>query len=215
MNNDRKIVTSHQTSTKTDVNNAITVTAESITSGGAKHRYQVLLPGQDEPIVLNFQTLGQLGLTNEVLLAIAADRLADFQKGPYPCHENDMALSDLKSAMTWLKQRTNRRVEAGLEGKLQEDEQAPKAIKQGSEMKSRVSYDDTTLQVGEEKFEAVDLVGWKAWQQVEAACKKIKSPTLTIWEIQLIEKFAASLKTSGAANGFAELKSALANTAAV
>ena len=58
------------------------------------------------------------GLTNEILLSIVADRLRDFQAGPYPCDENEMALSNVLNAMNFLQSRTRSRIMRGVEGKL-------------------------------------------------------------------------------------------------
>ncbi|CUJ98015.1 Uncharacterised protein [Achromobacter sp. 2789STDY5608615] len=56
------------------------------------------------------------GITQEVLLAIVADRLRSFQAGPFSCRENALALTKIEEAMHWLQQRTLRRMRAGVEG---------------------------------------------------------------------------------------------------
>lgn len=59
---------------------------------------------------------GVNGVTNEALLAIVIDRLQCFQKGPYVCRENALALTKLEEAMHWLHHRTKARMERGVEG---------------------------------------------------------------------------------------------------
>jgi len=56
------------------------------------------------------------GLTHEVLLAIVADRLRSFQKGPYSCKANACALTHIEEAQHWLQQRTLERMRRGVEG---------------------------------------------------------------------------------------------------
>ena len=59
---------------------------------------------------------GTNGITQEVLLAILIDRLQWFQKGPYSCRENALALTKLEEAQMWLQSRTRGRVARGVEG---------------------------------------------------------------------------------------------------
>ena len=59
---------------------------------------------------------GTNGLTQEVLLAIVADRLRSFQSGPYKCKENACALTHIEEAQHWLQQRTIARMRRGVEG---------------------------------------------------------------------------------------------------
>lgn len=101
-------------------------------AGGANHRY--IIEGFDgktnrskEPAdYSDFQTIlfqngpinevGVNGLTQEVLLAIVADRLRSFQDGPFKCRENALALTKIEEAMHWLQQRTIARMRRGVEG---------------------------------------------------------------------------------------------------
>ena len=46
------------------------------------------------------------GITIESLLAICAHRLAGFQDGPFPCSENEQALTGINLALDALAQRT-------------------------------------------------------------------------------------------------------------
>jgi hypothetical protein len=59
---------------------------------------------------------GVNGLTQEVLLAIVADRLRGFQAGPFACRENALALTKIEEAQHWLQQRTIARMRRGVEG---------------------------------------------------------------------------------------------------
>jgi hypothetical protein len=59
---------------------------------------------------------GVNGITQEVLLAIVADRLRSFQKGPYACKANACALTHIEEAQHWLQQRTLERMRRGVEG---------------------------------------------------------------------------------------------------
>jgi hypothetical protein len=97
-------------------------------AGGASHHYMVTLPDwrrspedargvwdiqfQNGPIAEN----GVNGITQEVLLAIVADRLRSFQAGPYACPENAEALEHVESAQELLQSRTKARMARGVEG---------------------------------------------------------------------------------------------------
>jgi hypothetical protein len=89
-------------------------------AGGANHQYLVAVPtGADYAI--DFQNgpineVGVNGLTHEVLLAIVMDRLRSFQRGPYACRENALALTKIEESMHWLQHRTLARMRRGVEG---------------------------------------------------------------------------------------------------
>ena len=103
-------------------------------AGGANHRYVVSgFDAKSNPsratfddtapfgTVILFQNgpineAGVNGLTQEVLLAIVADRLRSFQKGPYSCKANACALTHIEEAQHWLQQRTIERMRRGVEG---------------------------------------------------------------------------------------------------
>jgi len=113
----------------------ITVTDES-GAGGANHRYEVTgfdasdnasansasMPiAQMDGLVVLFQNgpineHGVNGITQEVLLAIVADRLRSFQAGSFACRENALALTKIEEAQHWLQQRTLARMRRGVEG---------------------------------------------------------------------------------------------------
>jgi hypothetical protein len=101
-------------------------------AGGASHRYEVsgfdpstnashgAAPERDRLVVL-FQNgpineQGVNGITQEVLLAIVADRLRSFQAGQFACRENALALTKIEEAQHWLQQRTLARMRRGVEG---------------------------------------------------------------------------------------------------
>lgn len=101
-------------------------------AGGANHRYEITgfdttnnpsnedLASFSKQIIL-FQNgpineVGVNGITQEVLLAIVADRLRSFQSGPYACRENSLALTKIEEAQHWLQQRTIARMRRGVEG---------------------------------------------------------------------------------------------------
>jgi len=93
-------------------------------AGGANHVYEVQFAGPGDeptPATISFQNgpiaeSGVNGLTQEVLLAIVADRLRSFQSGPYSCRENALALTKIEEAMHWLHSRTRARMARGVEG---------------------------------------------------------------------------------------------------
>jgi hypothetical protein len=105
-------------------------------AGGANHRYEITgfdtggNPSRNDAQgyassfsrhVILFQNgtipeNGVNGVTQEALLAIAADRLRSFQAGPFACKENACALTHIEEAMHWLQQRTIKRMRRGVEG---------------------------------------------------------------------------------------------------
>jgi hypothetical protein len=99
--------------------------------GGASHAYRIAI---DETVHrpeagwvatnIDFQNgpiaeSGINGVSNEALLAIVEDRLADFQSGLYSCRETAIALMKIQEAMMWLQKRTRNRVARGVEGTSQ------------------------------------------------------------------------------------------------
>lgn len=59
---------------------------------------------------------GVNGITHEALIAILCDRLRAFQRGPYACRENALALTKLEEAQHWMQHRTKARMSRGVEG---------------------------------------------------------------------------------------------------
>jgi hypothetical protein len=89
--------------------------------GGAHHHYVI--------DTLDGKALGEVkfqkgplkesrvnGVTHEALLAIVADRLVSFQKGPFACIENEQALANVQKALSILHGRTLSRANRGVEG---------------------------------------------------------------------------------------------------
>lgn len=91
-------------------------------AGGANHEYDVIIGnGPTKATRISFQNgpiaeAGVNGLTQEVLLAIVADRLRSFQAGPFACRENALALTKIEEAQHWLQSRTIARMRRGVEG---------------------------------------------------------------------------------------------------
>lgn len=90
--------------------------------GGASRVYDVV-PLSGNAIGLRIEFHAGLpdhprGLTNEVLLAVVIDRLQCFQKGPFACRENALALTKIEEAMHWLSSRCDERTSRGVEGEL-------------------------------------------------------------------------------------------------
>lgn len=91
--------------------------------GGAHHSYYVHVKESSLEWPLVFQKgaineVGVNGLTHEALLAVLVDRLECFQKGPYACRENAIALTHLQDAQHWLQHRTRARMARGVEGTM-------------------------------------------------------------------------------------------------
>lgn len=93
-------------------------------SGGAHHTYEVY--DIDESVVLAtiiFQqgprsdAEAQHGVLDEDLLEIVRDRLAAFQKGPYPSREGAIALTHVETALLWLSKRIDDRAARNVLGK--------------------------------------------------------------------------------------------------
>lgn len=99
-------------------------------AGGANHEYRIMLPTPENTdptstrvnaYLISFQNgpireVGVNGITQEALLAIVIDRLRSFQKGPYSCRENAIALTHCEDALMWLQRRTVERIKRGVEG---------------------------------------------------------------------------------------------------
>lgn len=108
--------------------------------GGANHRYEITgfdtatnpsatngmgYASEYSRTVILFQNGGLResestsfnGVTNEALLAIVIDRLQCFQKGPFRCDDNEVALDYARSALAALHRRTEEREARGVEGR--------------------------------------------------------------------------------------------------
>ncbi len=67
---------------------------------------------QDGPV----REAGVNGTSMEVVLKVIIERLEGYQRGPFPCKENEMALMCCKQAQEWLDARTAARRAQGVEG---------------------------------------------------------------------------------------------------
>jgi len=56
------------------------------------------------------------GVMNEDLIAMVIDRLESFQNSPFKCRENALAITKLEEALHWLRHRTTKRENRGVEG---------------------------------------------------------------------------------------------------
>lgn len=113
-------------------NDKLTITAlDEPGAGGANHLYRIggfdtTSNESDDGPTFNMADIlfqngpipekGVNGVTHEALLAIVADRLRSFQKGPYSCKANACALTHIEEAQHWLQQRTIERMRRGVEG---------------------------------------------------------------------------------------------------
>ena len=88
--------------------------------GGAYHDYLVEIPtgsGYRTAQKIVFQKgarkdpYARHGILDNDLLEIVRDRLAAFQAGDYPCHENEMALMHIEEALMWMNRRVEDRAE--------------------------------------------------------------------------------------------------------
>lgn len=118
-------------------NEHTTVAAVDVPShGGACHEYVVIATKSEEPHCnlssIHFQKgpiqeHGVNGIHNEDLIAIVIDRLQGFQAGEYACDENALALTYLEGVLGRLRDRTDRRKAAGIEGTSKKDPVAAEA----------------------------------------------------------------------------------------
>lgn len=115
-------------------NDVLSITvADEPGSGGASHRYVIsgyntasnpslssaAPDGCSTTVLFQNGPIGEVGvngLTHEALLAIIIDRMSAFQKGPYSCRENALALTKLEEAQHWLLHRTRERMARDVEG---------------------------------------------------------------------------------------------------
>jgi hypothetical protein len=114
-------ITDHKVDGDLPQNQLIVMARDERGSGGANHCYSIEAPGHISPVVISFQNgpikeAGINGITNEVLLAVVADRLRGFKAGPFKSLENDFALQSVEDALSHLKARTKSRLARGVEG---------------------------------------------------------------------------------------------------
>jgi hypothetical protein len=94
---------------------------------GAPHTFAVMnLEGTNGPMeqvltTIHFQEgpikeCGVNGIANEDALAMVLTRLEHFQKTPYACRENAVAITKLEECLMWLRKRTLGREQRSVEG---------------------------------------------------------------------------------------------------
>lgn len=94
---------------------------DAVGPGGAHHRYAFHVDGECVGWV-QFQKgpRNEPGSTTGVLtgavLAMLIDIVQDFQSGPFPCHENELVLGNLTSALFYTKQRAHERASRSVLG---------------------------------------------------------------------------------------------------
>lgn len=80
---------------------------------GYSHEFsRLVVLFQNGPI----KEFGVNGVTQEALLVIVIDRLRGFQRGPFRCEDNEVALAHCCAALTTLQKRTVQRIARGVEG---------------------------------------------------------------------------------------------------
>ena len=62
------------------------------------------------------QKVGVNGCSIEDVIDVLTVRLEGFQKGPFRCRENALAITKLEEAKLWLSERTRKRQAQGVEG---------------------------------------------------------------------------------------------------
>ena len=61
--------------------------------------------------------LGRNGVTTEELLSVLTEHLQGFQRGPFACLENALAISSLILAKFWIRERARARINQGVKGR--------------------------------------------------------------------------------------------------
>jgi hypothetical protein len=106
------------------LNEGITIHGSDVGAGGAFTQYTLnyfnKVTGQFPQCSLKFQVGnpadGINGISNEALLAVLISRMEMFQASQFACMQNETALNCCKTAMEFLKARTQIRVDKGIEG---------------------------------------------------------------------------------------------------
>ncbi len=196
----------HRIKDVTDINADVVVEAvDAPGSGGAHHAYRLSVVGSRlvADIPLHHLAPGEPeeinGFTNEALLAIVIHRLECFQTGPFACGENEAALANVKTAMSWLHRRTKARIKQGVEGKL---------VAHGP---SRINVINGVVTIGGKASFVLDKLRteWGAWSDVGSTLSRLDPPAT----VDEIEQLANLAETTAAKRGIAEMKSFLATAA--
>lgn len=104
-------------------NNYTTVMVEKEYKFNAPHHFKVVKTDNPDEVVgeINFQEgpikeVGVNGVNNEDLISMVIARLTAFQDSEYACEENKEAALALYKALAYLRDRTLKRKERGVEG---------------------------------------------------------------------------------------------------
>ncbi len=81
-------------------------------AGQASNKPLVSIRFQIGPV----KEFGHNGVQIEDIIDILVERLEAFQKGPYRCRTNALAITNLEQARMWLQERTRKRTAQGVEG---------------------------------------------------------------------------------------------------
>jgi hypothetical protein len=210
-------VTTHQAVAGDALHAGITIAAENPGPGGGCQDYTLMRANSaGHPMALRLMFVraateadadplwkGGQPVTNEVLLAIVQHRLEGFQKGPFACTENDVALHHVRAALEHLQVRTRRRLELGVEGKMENHETTP-AVPAGPV--GRVRVDADSVYIGDKALVRGKLnASWGYWSEVQSAVLAL-NPPVTYGEMAVLGSLAV---TPAAKHGFNELISAL------
>ncbi len=108
-----KVITTHHDGH--GLNECIAITSDDEVGPGGAHHLYVATVGDAEVFRLQMQKgprneAGSIpGMTTEAVLAVVADILADFQKGPFPSRETALVITKVEEAMHWCRARADER----------------------------------------------------------------------------------------------------------
>lgn len=94
-------------------------------AGDGETHLQIDGPDGKDPHMIQFQKgprdeEGSIyGVADSDLLEIVRDRLQGFQRGPFSCRENALALTHIEEALLWLAHRAEDRLQRGVLGKAE------------------------------------------------------------------------------------------------
>lgn len=82
--------------------------------GEIKWQLGPVMAGSSDPSIV--ATMQVNGATIEDVVEVCIERLRGFQRGPFSCRENALAITAFEEGRNWLLQRTRDRQEQGVEG---------------------------------------------------------------------------------------------------
>lgn len=156
---------------------------------------------------------GVNGVTVEALLAVCQDRLRAWQRTPYACAENEIAIGYVELALGTLKARTRTRYQQGVPDMNTANGETPGEAAEVKDEYNQVVSSRIKVEGGQLILEGakkpIGLDGlrqtWKAWQQVEGVVKHWK-PRLDDVELAFFDRLPL---TQAANNGFHEFVQAV------